>query len=98
MLNRIFKITIDAHRKGLIDLYNKQLEDANQYMVIVLQEAIRKLRETDIHPYDIENWVIRLENDWVRVKDKDISGVIFFVGVIVGFLMFGLFLKLFPLP
>jgi hypothetical protein len=35
-------------------------------MNIVLIEAIRKLKETDINPIKIENWVVGLEKMWMK--------------------------------
>ena len=49
------------HRKGLIELYETQLQDAGKFMTIVLVEAIRKLKQTTIKPTAIEDWVVKLE-------------------------------------
>lgn len=54
-------------RKGLIELYNNQLEDAGPFMTLVLNEAIRKLNETELEPKRIENWVVNLEKSWNKI-------------------------------
>lgn len=54
-------------RKGLFNVYQLQVIEAGPFMKIVLKEAIRKLKETDIHPSKIENWVVKLEKDWMKI-------------------------------
>lgn len=57
---------IEIHRKGLIELYENQLEEAGTFMSIVLKEAIRKLKETKLNPKKVEDWVIKLEKTWIN--------------------------------
>ena len=57
----------NLHRKGLIELYNNQLGSAGKFMTIVLKEAIRKLKETDLSPLKIEEWVVNLEKSWNKI-------------------------------
>lgn len=54
-------------RKGLIELYNNQLEDAGPFMTLVLNEAIRKLNETELEPRRVEDWVVNLEKSWNKI-------------------------------
>jgi len=56
----------EEHRKGTIELYENQLSDAGDFMKIILTEAIRKLKETDIDPEKIEDWVVKLERSWMK--------------------------------
>jgi len=56
----------EEHRRGTIDLYENQLDDAGYFMKAVLTEAIRKLKETDIDPEKIERWVVKLERSWMK--------------------------------
>ena len=56
----------EEHRKGTIELYENQLDVAGDFMKIVLTEAIRKLKETDIDPEKIERWVVKLERSWMK--------------------------------
>jgi len=58
--------------RRLLELYQSQLESANSFMKIVLTEAIRKLNESNlscrkISCRKIENWVVRLEKDWMNI-------------------------------
>lgn len=57
----------EEHRKGTIELYENQLSEAGDFMKIVLTEAIRKLKETDIDPEKIEDWVVNLEISWMKI-------------------------------
>jgi hypothetical protein len=59
--NRMKKVSIDEHRKGLKELYFNQLLESGNFMMAVLTEAIRKLNYTDIDPKKIEDWVTKLE-------------------------------------
>ena len=55
------------HKVGLLNLYIEQIkEETSPFMVIVLREAITKLGD-GIDPFKVENWVIKLENDWKRI-------------------------------
>jgi hypothetical protein len=56
----------EEDRKGTIELYENQLDAAGDFMKIVLIEAIRKLKETDIDPEKIERWVVKLERNWMK--------------------------------
>jgi hypothetical protein len=56
--------SLDKHRTGLIELYEDQIQDAGPFMTIVLEEALRKLKETQLDPKKIEDWVVRLEKSW----------------------------------
>jgi hypothetical protein len=47
-------------------LYENQLDAAGDFMKIVLIEAIRKLKETDINPEKIERWIVKLERSWMK--------------------------------
>lgn len=61
------KQDIKTHREGLIEIYNSQMEDTGPFMKIVLKEALRKLKETNLNPKDIENWVVNLEKGWMKI-------------------------------
>jgi hypothetical protein len=54
-------MTVEEHKEGLIGLYEGQMEDAGPFMKVVLTEALRKLRESDLNPKRVEKWVINLE-------------------------------------
>jgi hypothetical protein len=54
-------------RNGLLDLYQSQINGADEFMTAVLKESIRKLKETDIHPSKIEDWVVNLEIMWRKM-------------------------------
>lgn len=56
-----------GHREGLIELYEYQLQDAGKFMTIVLKEAIRKLKESDLKPTKVEDWVVNLEKSWSKI-------------------------------
>lgn len=58
------RIKIDAHRLWLINHYEHSIREGRPFMNAVLIEAIRKLRETDVHPRYVENWVVTLEKNW----------------------------------
>lgn len=51
----------EFHREKLIELYETQLEDSGYFMRVVLEEALRKLKETKLPPARIEKWVVKLE-------------------------------------
>lgn len=53
-----------SNRLKLILLYENQLPDEGEFMTLVLTEAIRKLRDTNLPIRKIENWVIKLEKTW----------------------------------
>jgi hypothetical protein len=59
--------SLDKHRIGLIELYEDQIQDAGPFMTIVLEEAVRKLKETQLEPKKIEDWVVRLEKSWMTI-------------------------------
>jgi len=54
------KITVEEHRKGLIDLYKDQLEHNSDttFMKAVLVKAIQLLERTYSAPKKIERWVV----------------------------------------
>ena len=52
-------------RLELIDIYQKQISYATPFMKLVLSKAMRQLKETNIHPKQIEDWVIKLEKTWL---------------------------------
>ena len=52
-------------RLELIDIYQKQISYATPFMKLVLSEAIYKLRNSNIHPKQIEDWVVKLERTWL---------------------------------
>jgi hypothetical protein len=54
-------------RKGLIELYSNQLQDAGPFMTLVLNEAIRKLNETELELRRVEDWVVNLEKSWNKI-------------------------------
>ncbi len=56
--------SLDKHRIGLIELYEDQIQESGPFMTIVLEEAVRKLKETQLEPKKIEDWVVRLEKSW----------------------------------
>lgn len=58
---------INIHKKELLKLYEQQLEESGEFMNIVLKEAIRKLKETNIDPIRIEDWVVNLEKNWRNI-------------------------------
>lgn len=58
------KYSNEEHRQGLINLYNDQITDSDKFMKIVLEEAIRKLHESNIKPKKVEDWVVKLEKDF----------------------------------
>jgi hypothetical protein len=55
-----------TYKEGLIRLYEDQVskEHETTFMKLVLNEAIRKLKETDLEPKRIERWVVKLEKTW----------------------------------
>ena len=56
------------HRNGLTNLYENQLEKTDSlFMKMVLKEALRKLKESELPPKKIENWVVRLEKNWRNI-------------------------------
>ena len=57
-------ISLSEDRLSLIELYENQLHGEYQFMSIVLKEAIRKLKESDIKREKIEDWVVDLEKMW----------------------------------
>ena len=59
--------SLDKHRIGLIELYEDQIQYAGTFMTIVLEEALRKLKETPLDPKKIEDWVVRLEKNWMTI-------------------------------
>jgi hypothetical protein len=58
---------INIHKEGLLKLYEQQLEESGEFMNIVLKEAIRKLKETNIEPIRIEDWVVNLDKNWRNI-------------------------------
>lgn len=63
-MKHLKKFENNEHKKGLISLYEEQLFKAGPFMSIVLKEAIRKLKESDLPPTKVENWVVNLEKAW----------------------------------
>ena len=64
--------TEQQHREGLIKLYDDILSKSGghknrPFQFAVFTEALRKLKETDIRPKKIEEWVIRLEKSWSKI-------------------------------
>ena len=60
---------MEGHRDKLIKLYKNQLEgEPLEFMQLVLKEAIRKLKESDIAPNRVEDWVVDLEKMWRKTK------------------------------
>jgi hypothetical protein len=57
-------MTTQEHREGTISLYESQMQDAGPFMKIVLTEALRKLRESDLKPKRVEKWVTNLEKSF----------------------------------
>ena len=68
-LKKIFGNTHNLHiwRFELIRLYENQLHEAGPFMTLVLNEAMHKLKESNIHPKRVENWVVRLERNWRKI-------------------------------
>lgn len=62
------KYSIEEHRQGLILLYKDQITESGKFMTVVLEEALRKLEETNIKPKKIEDWVVKLEKDFRSFK------------------------------
>lgn len=54
------------HRKGLIELYNKQILYETKFMKLVLENAIHKL-ENKKNPKKVEDWVVDLEKKWRKL-------------------------------
>lgn len=62
------KYSIEEHRQGLILIYKDQITESDKFMTVVLEEALRKLEETNIKPKKIEDWVVKLEKDFRSFK------------------------------
>ena len=60
-------MTKQEHRDGTISLYKNQLISAGDFMTAVLNEAIRKLEESEIPTKKIEDWVVKIEKDWINI-------------------------------
>ena len=60
----------DLHRQGLIELYEDQLQKKTEskFMIMVLIEAIRKLKESNSKPNKVESWIVDLEKLWRKTK------------------------------
>lgn len=61
------RITTQEHREGLINLYEEQIVSATSFMTCVLTSALYKLKNTDIKPKKIENWVVKLEKTYNKL-------------------------------
>lgn len=66
------------HREGLIKMYEAfKFESYSEedpdiielpFQHLIMTEALRKLKETKLHPKKIENWVVGLEKAWSKIK------------------------------
>ncbi len=61
------KPTEQEWRRELITFYEGLLIGAGPFTSIVLNEAIRKLKESDLHPKRVEKWFVNLEKAWRTV-------------------------------
>lgn len=87
-----------THRQGLIKLYEQQLLNAHPFMKSVLNEALRRLKYTQISPRDIEDWVVNLEKNYGRIKPTNNWLLVFSIGMISAVILIKILTIIFPLP
>jgi len=56
----------ETHKIGLIDLYENQKDGSAEFMKLVLDSAIHKLKN-GIKPKKVEDWVIGIEKIWGKL-------------------------------